>query len=394
MRLVVTSLALALVASACSGAAAPSDGATASERADTPPCTPSTDELPVPAADPAPDTVFYPWDAIDVTTVEGFDTSEVLPGGPPPDGILPIDAPCVESVAAADTWLTDPESVLVVEVGDVARAYPLAIMTQHEIVNDELGGEPLTVTYCPLCNSGIAFERTLDGEAWSFGTSGRLLRSNLVMYDRQTRTLWSQFTGEALWGDPAVVGRELVRVPTQTLGWATFREAFPDGTVLSRDSVPGRAYGANPYPSYEDNPSSFLFRGERSDALSPDERVVGVGDDQDAVAVPLSVLMEDEAVTVEVGGRALTIVWTPGQVSALDSREVADGREVGQTGAFAVDGLEPMGDGRFRDPATDAVHDVTGRTLDGNAPSLEAVALDDTFWFVWFAFRPDTRIAG
>ncbi len=343
----------------------------------------------------------FPWDDPDATVGADVDTSEIISGGPPPDGIRPIDDPCVVPVDDADEWLADDESVMVVEVGDEARAYPLAIMTQHEIVNDVLGGTPVAVTYCPLCNSGLAFERVvdtgalpaLDGEQWDFGTSGRLLRSNLVMYDRQTRTLWSQFTGTALWGDPAVVGTELARVPTQVLAWATFREAFPDGTVLGRDSVPGRSYGRNPYPGYEDNPSRFLFRGEFDDRLDPDERVVGLGEEGTAVAVPLSVLRELEAVTVPVGGEDVTVVWTPGQASALDSAAVAEGRDVGQTGAFLVAALEPLGDGRFRDPATGAVHDVTGRTVEGDAADLVAVPLDDTFWFVWFAFRPDTAIA-
>jgi hypothetical protein len=304
-------------------------------------------------------------------------------------------------VPAGGAWLGDDESVLVVEVGGEARAYPLAIMTQHEIVNDQLAGVPVTVTYCPLCNSGLAFERTVDtgnglvadGEVWDFGTSGRLLRSNLVMYDRQTRTLWSQFSGTALWGDPAVVGHELVRLPTQVLPWDTFRTSFPDGTVLGRDSFPTRDYGRNPYPGYEDDPSGFLFRGPTDERLDPDERVVGVGDEDDAVAVPLSRLQEDEVVTVELADGPVTVVWAPGQASALDSSDVAGGRDVGQTGAFRSDGLEPLGDARFRDPDTGAVHDITGATVEGDAPDLEAVALDDTFWFVWFAFRPETAIA-
>lgn len=343
----------------------------------------------------------FPWDDPQAAVLPAFDTSEIISGGPPPDGITPIDSPCVVSVEAADQWLEDQESVMVVEVGDEARAYPLAIMTQHEIANDVLGGVPVAVTYCPLCNSGLAFEREvttgatpeLDGEVWDFGTSGRLLRSNLVMYDRQTRSLWSQFTGTALWGDPDVVGTELERLPTQVLAWETFRDTFPDGTVLGRDSMPGRSYGRNPYPTYEDNPSAFLFRGEFSQELDPNERVVGLGEEGTAVAIPLERLREEQVITVPVGEEMVTVAWTSGQASALDQPRVADGRDVGQTGAFLVEELEPQGDGEFLDPSTGAVHNITGETIEGDAPPLELVPIDDTFWFVWFAFRPDTAIA-
>jgi hypothetical protein len=386
-------ITLAIAATSCDAGSAP-DGGAAFPPATTAAC--DATNVVEESALAGPD-ILFPWDATGTSSVDEFDTAELLRGGPPPDGIVPIDTPCVTPASVGDSWLAGDESVLVVDVDGAARAYPLSIMTQHEIVNDVLGGAPLTVTYCPLCNSGVAFERTLDGAVWSFGTSGRLLRSNLVMYDRQTRTLWSQLSGTALWGDPDVVGRELVRLPTQVLGWDSYRAAYPDGTVLSRDSVPGRTYGRNPYPSYEDNPSAFLFRGERSDALDPNERVVGVratdGSDA-AVAVPLSVLMADEAVTIPVGSDAVTVTWIPGQASALDGDQVADGRDVGQTGAFLVDKLEATGDGTFRDPATGALHDITGRTVQGTAAALTRVALDDTFWFVWFAFFPNTAIAG
>ncbi len=396
-RLLATAAWLGLVTTACApatdeGTADADEVATAPSDDEGQVCTPTTADLEnAPAV--LPDAPF-PWDDPEAVSVEGFDPGEVRRGGPPPDGIRPIDEPCTEPVPEGGAWLADDESVLVVELDGRARAYPLAIMTQHEIVNDQLAGVPVLVTYCPLCNSGLAFERTVGGEVWDFGTSGRLLRSNLVMYDRQTRTLWSQFSGTALWGAPDVVGRELERIPTQVLPWDTFREAHPDGTVLSRESFPMRTYGRNPYPGYEDDPSSFLFRGRTDERLDPDARVVGIGEEGDSVAIPLARLQDEAVVTVEVAGGPVTVVWAPGQASALDGQEVADGRDVGQTGAFAVDRLEPVDEGRFRDPATGAVHDVTGATVGGDAPPLTRVALDDTFWFVWFAFRPDTVVAG
>ena len=121
--------------------------------------------------------------------------------------------------------------------------------------------------------------------------------------------------------------------------------------------------------------------------------MVGLGAGGDGVAVPLARLRDERAVTVDVDGEAVTLVWTPGQASALDGGRVDEGVDVGQTGAFAIAALEPTGDGLFRDPATGALHDVTGAVVEGDADELELVALDDTFWFVWFAFRPDTEIA-
>ncbi len=130
---------------------------------------------------------------------------EFTSGGPPKDGIRSIDRPSFVTVREADDWLKDREPVAVVRVNGVTKAYPLSILIWHEIVNDEIGGEPVTVTYCPLCNTTIAFDRNFDGQVLEFGTTGRLRHSDLVMYDRQSETWWQQATGEGLVG--AVRGR-------------------------------------------------------------------------------------------------------------------------------------------------------------------------------------------
>jgi hypothetical protein len=215
-------IATSMLAVACSGAAEPTAqeaSPAASEPAASPEATvPHADCIPlsdfpngdVPNA-PVDETAVFPWSLDEPVVREGFDFSRVISGGPEPDGIRPIDAPCFDRVETADAWLQPQSPVLVVEIGDDRRAYPLAIMTQHEIVNDVIGGEPIVVTYCPLCNSGLAFERTVDGQVLDFGTSGRLYQTNLVMYDRQTKTLWSQFTGEAVVGGALVGDRSRAR---------------------------------------------------------------------------------------------------------------------------------------------------------------------------------------
>src|SRR5438128_6605927 len=136
---------------------------------------------------------------------------EIVSGGPPPDGIPAIDRPAFVSPAAAAAWLAAREPVLALEVKGDARAYPLQILMWHEIVNDVVGGVPVTVTFCPLCNSAIAFERTVNGRVLDFGTTGRLRFSNLIMYDGQTESWWQQATGTAIAGE--LTGTQLVFRP-------------------------------------------------------------------------------------------------------------------------------------------------------------------------------------
>lgn len=344
----------------------------------------------------------FPWDRAEANVRDGFEVTEVISGGPPPDGIVPIEEPCFDDVERADSWLAADSPVMVVEVDGDARAYPLSILTQHEIANDVVGGIPIVVTYCPLCNSGLAFARTIDGVVSDFGTSGRLYQSNLVMYDRQTRTLWTQFTGEAVWGD--LVDATLERVPTGLVGWSDFRDAEPDGLVLSPDTFPSRDYGRNPYPGYEGNGDQFLFRGPRDDRLPPNDRVVGLGGDDQAIAIPLTSLQEQRTVAVEVDGAPVVVWWAPGQASALDAGTVDDGLDVGSTAAFSPvrdDGtvltftVDPGDDDQWIDDQTGTTWNLLGTAVAGDleGTSLEPVARDDTFWFVWFAFRPHTTIA-
>src|SRR5262245_11535582 len=169
---------------------------------------------------------------------------EIISGGPPPDGIPAIDRPAFVKPAEAAAWLVPKEPVLALEVKGDSRAYPLQILMWHEIVNDVVGGVPVTVTFCPLCNSGIVFERVVDGITLDFGTSGKLYKSDLVMYDRQTHSLWPQMEGRAIVG--ARAGTRLTLVPANTLSFEEWRAMYPNGKVLSRDTGHHRAYGPTP----------------------------------------------------------------------------------------------------------------------------------------------------
>lgn len=375
---------------------------------------------------------------------------DILSGGPPPQGIPALGfrgltgvapaspAPAFVTQDEADTWIDDVEPVLLVRVGDEARLYPLQILTWHEIVNDTLGGAPIAVTFCPLCNSGLAFDRRVPlddvavadlraaggdparlapmpadlADAWrarqgseapnwaldvTFGVSGLLYFSNLLMFDEATRTLWSQLTGEAAVGP--LSGRPLVRYAAQMLGFADARAAAPDALVLSRETGFQRAYGRNPYVGYDrvDTPA-FLFDGPEDGRLPPKARVVTI-DGAVPVAYPFERLEAERVVHDRIAGEPVVTFWAPGSASALDTSDIATGREVGATGVFdpVVDGralrFEADGDA-FVDDVTSSRWDVTGLAVAGTLAGtrLTPVPHDATLWFAWAAFRPDTEV--
>jgi len=193
--------------------------------------------------------------------------SEIHSGGPPKDGIPAIGEPRFISVVEADAWLEPREPVILLRVADEVLAYPIQIIMWHEIVNDKVGGLPVVVTFCPLCNTAIAFERTVDGRDLDFGTTGRLRFSNLIMYDRQTESWWQQATGEAVAGE--LTGTRLRSRPAPIVSWEDLRSAHPDAEVLSRETGYDRNYGQNLYAGYDDIDSSpFLYDGPKHQAAS------------------------------------------------------------------------------------------------------------------------------
>ncbi len=328
---------------------------------------------------------------------------EIRSGGPPPDGIPPIDDPKFVSVRSADGWLSEREPVLSLVHNGEARAYPLQILTWHEIVNDSVAGDPITITFCPLCNSGIAFDRRVKDDVLDFGTSGRLYRSNLVMYDRQTKSLWIQFIGRAVAGP--FMGEELRKIPVQMVSWAEMKRSHPDARILSRDTGNRRDYGSNPYAGYDEiGASPFLFDGKADGRLAAMERVVAVRLGRRSKAYAYRHLLEaaDDGravVTDEVAGRAVVLFYARGTASALDKTNIAESKDVGATGVFVpeIDGrrLTFRPDERgFRDEETRSTWNLLGESVAGELEGkrLKPVVHDDTFWFVWAAFRPETTV--
>jgi len=328
-----------------------------------------------------------------------IDLSTLMSGGPPKDGIPSVDNPSFVSVGEASNWVSPEEPVILLEHKGTARAYPLQILTHHEIVNDRIAGTPVAVTFCPLCYSALVFERTLDGEPVEFGVSGMLRNSDLVMYDRKTETLWQQLTGKGIVGDLA--GQTLKQLSSQIVSFRQFGEAHPNGEVLSRDTGHNRPYGRNPYAGYDDiNNKPFAYNGPTDDRLPPMAKVVAVTIGDSYKAYPHSKTEEKRVIHDTVADQPLAVFHAPGAVSALDAAQIAESKETGSTGVFdrRVDGrtltFSYVNDGRFKDEETGSTWTVTGKAVDGplEGTQLDRVQHGDYFAFAWFAFRPDAAL--
>ena len=332
--------------------------------------------------------------------------AELLAGGPPRDGIPSIDNPSFISIDEASEMVGGIEPVIALEVNGEARAYPLQVLIWHEIVNDTIGGIPVIVTFCPLCNSALVFDRRIDGEILEFGTSGLLRNSDLVMYDRTTESLWQQFTGEGIVGELA--GRQIEFLPSSIVSMNDFSGAFPDGVVLSSDTGFDRPYGVNPYTGYDTYEHSLsqdgeiaLLKGEQDNRLPAAERVVTVSlaDQGIDVAYPLSVLSEAGVINDKQGQQDIVVLFKSGTTSALGSQLIVSGEDVGATGVFDpnLDGqkLTFSGDSEtIKDTETGSKWNILGQAIDGPlaGKSLTPIIHADHFWFSWAAFKPDTII--
>jgi len=328
--------------------------------------------------------------------------SSILPGGPGRDGIPPIDHPRFVSVAAAGRFLASREPVIAVSIGGRARAYPLQILVWHEIVNDTLAGTPIAVTYCPLCNSAVVFDRRAAGRTLTFGTTGNLRNSDLVMWDRQTESWWQQFSGEAIVG--SLTGTRLSAVDSQTLSFAAFRARFPSGDVLSRNTGFQRPYGQNPYAGYDTVPTSrpFDYGGRLDPRLPPVERVESITVGSDTTVAPFDALRRQPVTEATIGHVPAVVLFDPRVLSPLDASTIAASRSVGSAAAFdrrlggrTLD-FQPAGVGTMRDLQTGSSWDITGRAIAGPMRGMQLRRLHDlnAFWFAVAAFLPHARLLG
>jgi len=285
-----------------------------------------------------------------------IDLKEFRGGGPPKDGIPSIDKPLFKPIAEI-TDIAAREPVVGLEINGDARAYPLRILMWHEIVNDTVGGLPVIVTFCPLCNTAIVFESKVAGKILEFGTTGLLQNSNLVMYDRQSQSWWMQFTGKAVVGK--MLDTELTTVPARLESFENFKKRFPTGKVLVPNNPGMRNYGQNPYTRYDSMSVPFLFTGEMPKDIRPMERVVTFRKNGKMNAYALSLLAKKQTLKAD----DITLSWTAGQTSALDTSSIAKGRDIGNI--------------------------IVQQNRNG---TLVDIPYEVTFAFVVFAFNPDVKI--
>lgn len=271
------------------------------------------------------------------------DPQKIISGGPPKDGIPSIDKPKYVTVEQADKWIKDNELLLAIIYRGIKRVYPLQIMVWHEIVNDVIAGDPILITYCPLCGSGIAYKRKIKGEEVEFGTSGKLYNSNLVMYDRKTDSYWTQMDGLAIVGE--LTGHKLTPVSIDTVVWREWKNAYPDSEVLSQETGFSRPYGRDPYGSYYED-SFIMFPVEnKDDRIHPKTVIFGIN-----VNGVYKAYKEDDLKKLK------TIEDT---VNGIKIRVERD--DVGIVKIINLD---------------------TG----------EEIIKERDFWFAWYAFHPDTEV--
>lgn len=283
----------------------------------------------------------------------GFNFPEDVPGRenlaklrqgcPFKDCIPSIDEPKFESISEADSWLEDENIVFALDYKGESKAYPQRILNWHEILNDQVSGDPLTVTFCPLCGSALAFERRVDGQTLEFGVSGKLLNNDLIMYDRETESLWEQITGEAIVGD--FFGKRLTQVPLSGMRWSQFKEEFPQGEVLSQDTGFSRDYSRYPYGNYEQDVSVlFPVEGGVDTTIHPKTVVYGIEVGKNYKAYEEEKLEKEGEITDTVGGVEIKVTFKNGKVEA--------------------------------------------RNLEAD----EELVATRLFWFAWKSFRPETEL--
>jgi len=320
------------------------------------------------------------------------------------DKIKPIDEPQFYNVEVGATFFSEKEPVIAVEYNGVAKAYPLSILLAHEIVNDEISGLKIAATFCPLCYSALVFNRTFTykGETreLTFGTSGMLRNSDLVMWDRQTESWWQQFTGEGLVGFYS--GALLEIVNSELIPYGKFRELYSKGQVLAPPKDYTYEYGTNPYVDYDENQEEqpFLYKGIPDSRLPATERVIGIYGDNGVKAYPWTNIQKEKVINDVFEKEAVVLFYSEGMVSVVDEAVISESRDIGSVSVFSpvVDKktleFEPGISGTFKDIETESVWDNLGKCIEGKykGKTLQPIIHGQHFAFAWFEFYPNTEL--
>ncbi|MGF1472341.1 MAG: DUF3179 domain-containing protein [Rubrobacteraceae bacterium] len=314
--------------------------------------------------------------------------NNVVSGGPGKDGIPPIDDPKFVSAGEMDDLLQPEDRVFVLNYGGETKVYPQPVLVWHEIANDEVAGEKLSITYCPLTGSAIAFKgRAPGGEPLTFGTTGRLVNSNLLMYDRATDSEWPQILGRSISGE--LRGSSLTALPLVWTTWEQWKARGPDSPVLSTDTGHFRRYGNDPYGSYSsadkgyyENPDTFFEVLAESDRLDPKEVVLGIKSGRSRYAISKRSVLRKGAWNLNLDGKRVVAFAEPDLETVWIFDRTLDGEEL----EFS--------------PAGGRLVDQRGRswkreslTLSGpDGATLPAADFFEVMWFAWYAFYPETGL--
>lgn len=280
----------------------------------------------------------------------GFDLSgslvpidEILSGGPPRDGIPAIDKPRFMPVNKVH-WLQNDDRVLGIDYAGETKAYPIAILNWHEVVNDQVGQEAIVVTFCPLCNTGMAFKAKVGGENKRFGVSGLLYNSDVLLYDRETESLWSQIARQAISGP--LKGQRLEMISVAHTTWQDWKNRYPESLILTRETGHQRDYAQDPYGDYQKSAGIFFPVANTDARYHPKEQIIGLELQGEFKAYPFVELARSKMpLRDELAGQQITIEYD------LDHQ--------------------------------------TGRVLGSDNVEIPSVI---AFWFAWAAFHPDTQV--
>ena len=306
---------------------------------------------------------------------------KIVSGGPPPDGIPSIDNPKFVPIEEADKFLQDGDKVVGLNINGDIRTYPLQILVWHEIVNDDVGGTPVAVTYCPLCFTNQVFNRTVNGQTVEFGTSGKLYNSNLVMYDRTSNSLWSQALGQAIAGKDS--GVKLDKIPFDVAYWKEWKKLYPATKVLSRDTGSTRPYGADPYGNYYTSRDLFFPVTNKDDRLGLKEIVVGLENGGQYKAYKLQQIEDNKVINDRIANKSIVLFSLhPFMVRVFDN--TLDGQNI----EFQFD----KNSSRITDKQTESEWNFDGIAISGpmKGKQLTRLPFDEGFWFEWVAFHPET----
>ena len=303
-------------------------------------------------------------------------------GGPPKDGIPSIDNPIFADVNNSQ-FVADSDTVIGLEINGEAKAYPLFILVWHEIVNDDVGGVPVSVTYCPLCYTNQVFERIIDGNVVEFGTSGKLYNSNLLMYDRYTESYWSQALGMAVKGE--LTGYQLNLVPFDVITWGDWKMLHPETLVLTTDTGHIRSYATDPYGNYYTEPRIMFPVDNHDDRLHPKEIILGFSQDGVYKAYKQNDVESKKIINDSIDNNPIMLVSLFSQNSRAFERTLNE--EV----------LEfEISDNKIVDTSTNSEWNYDGLSTSGmfEGEQLKRIPMEPGFWFEWVAFHPDTLVYG